>query len=95
MEQIRDNTVTTSNASITSNTSTNPHDLDDLDARGGIYTGRSRLRALWTAWSVEVRVLSGALGKPVQSIVEAWRLGIAGDADELATVAAPDVTASL
>ena len=55
--------VTTSNASITSNTSTNPHDLDDLDARGSIYAGRSRLRALWTVWSVEVRVFSGALGK--------------------------------
>ena len=56
--------VTTSNASVTSNPSTNRHDLDGLDARGSIYTGRSRLRALWTEWSVEVRVLSGAVGKP-------------------------------
>src|ERR1700722_4676729 len=32
-------------------------------ACGGIGR-RARLRALWTAWSVEVRVLSGALRKP-------------------------------
>src|ERR1700744_5768995 len=32
-------------------------------ACGGIGR-RARLRALWTEWSVEVRVLSGALGKP-------------------------------
>src|ERR1019366_93347 len=32
-------------------------------ACGGIGR-RARLRALWTDWSVEVRVLSGALGKP-------------------------------
>ena len=38
--------------------------MDDLDGPGRIDTGRSRLRALWTVWSVEVRVLSGALGKP-------------------------------
>jgi hypothetical protein len=37
----------------------------------------------------------GRTGKPVQSIVAAWRPAIAGDADELATVAAPDVIASL
>jgi hypothetical protein len=42
----------------------NPHDVDDLDAPGSIDTGRTRLRALWTVWSVEVRVFSGALGKP-------------------------------
>jgi hypothetical protein len=35
-----------------------------LEADRRIYTRRSRLRALWTEWSVEVRVLSGALGKP-------------------------------
>jgi hypothetical protein len=43
-------------------------------SRARVYTGRpracggigrrARLRALWTEWSVEVRVLSGALGKP-------------------------------
>ena len=46
----------------------------DPPAPGQGYTGRpracggigrrARLRALWTEWSVEVRVLSGALGKP-------------------------------
>ena len=61
--------VTTSNTSVTSNTFTNPHDLDDLDARGSIDTGRTRLRALWTVWSVEVRVLSGALESPAQRAV--------------------------
>src|SRR5947209_4713944 len=35
----------------------------DARACGGIGR-RARLRALWTEWSVEVRVLSGALGKP-------------------------------
>ena len=56
--------VTTSTPSITSSASTKPRKLDDLDARGSTYTPRSRLRALWTVWSVEVRVLSGALEKP-------------------------------
>src|SRR5262249_55672676 len=37
-----------------------PDDADDLDAGRPIYAGRPRLRALWTEWSVEVRVLSGA-----------------------------------
>src|SRR2546423_11248937 len=32
-------------------------------ACGGIGR-RARLRALWTEWSVEVRILSGALGEP-------------------------------
>ena len=49
------------NASNASSKSTN---LDDLDARGNIYAPCTGLRALWTLWSVEVRVLSGALGKP-------------------------------
>ena len=51
-------------------------------ACGGIGR-RARLRALWTEWSVEVRVLSGALGKPrvaglfccpgrVRASVRAW-----------------------
>ena len=56
--------VTTSIPSSSSNPSKEPRNLDDLDAPGSIYTPGSRLRALWTEWSVEVRVLSGALGKP-------------------------------
>jgi hypothetical protein len=64
--------VTTSTASITSNPSTEPRNLDDLDAAGRIYTTGTRLRALWTVWSVEVRVFSGALGKPRVSHVGAF-----------------------
>jgi Protein of unknown function (DUF1214) len=56
--------VTTSTPSSPSITSRNSRNLDDLDARRSTYTTRIRLRALWTLWSVEVRVLSGALGKP-------------------------------
>src|SRR5437016_3983260 len=40
----------------------------DARACGGIGR-RARLRALWTVWSVEVRVLSGALGKPAWCMV--------------------------
>ena len=40
-----------------------PPNLRALDLRKLIYGRRLRLRALWTEWSVEVRVLSGALGK--------------------------------
>jgi len=40
---------------------TEPHDLDDLDAPGRVYTGRATVRALWTVGAVEVRVLTGAL----------------------------------
>jgi hypothetical protein len=56
----RDNTLATSISSDASNTSRNPHEMDDLDAAGPIYFGRLRLRALWTAWSVVVRVHFGA-----------------------------------
>ena len=56
--------VTTSTACSPSNPSKEPRNLDALDAPGSIYARRPRLRALWTEWSVEVRVLSGALGKP-------------------------------
>src|SRR5947209_104534 len=56
--------VATSIPSNAASPSTEPRKLDDLDTRRSIYAGRSRLRALWTEWSVEVRVLSGALGKP-------------------------------
>jgi hypothetical protein len=55
--------VTTSILSNLSSAHSKPTNLDDLDARELIYTRRSRLRALWTVWSVEVRVFSGALGK--------------------------------
>jgi hypothetical protein len=37
--------------------------MGDLDVAGPIYAGRIGLRALWTEWSVEVRVLSGASKK--------------------------------
>jgi hypothetical protein len=40
-----------------------PDDSHDLDAGPPSYAGRPRLRALWTEWSVEVRVLSGASKK--------------------------------
>jgi hypothetical protein len=33
---------------------------DDLDTGPPIYAGRPRLRAVWTEWSAEVRVLAGA-----------------------------------
>jgi len=56
--------VATSIPSSASNPSTEPRNLDDSDAGRLIYASRPRLRALWTLWSVEVRVLSGALGKP-------------------------------
>jgi hypothetical protein len=56
--------LTTSTPSIASNASSKPHDLHDLDAAHSIHTTRTWLRALWTEWSVEVRVLSGALEKP-------------------------------
>jgi hypothetical protein len=51
-------------SSDASDASAIPHKTDDLDAGGPIFHGRMRLRALWTAWSVVVRVHSGALGKP-------------------------------
>ena len=56
--------VTTSIPSSSSDPSTEPRKLDDLDAPGSIYAPSTWLRALWTEWSVEVRVLSGALEKP-------------------------------
>jgi hypothetical protein len=48
----------------TSTPSTKPLNLDNWDAAENISTARPRLRALWTLWSVEVRVLWGALEKP-------------------------------
>jgi hypothetical protein len=57
--------VTTSAPSIASNASSKPLDLHDLDAAESIHTTRTWLRALWTDWSVEVRVFSGALGGPL------------------------------
>ena len=56
--------VATSILSSASDPSTEPRNLDDLDAPESIYARGTRLRALWTEWSVEVRVLSGALEKP-------------------------------
>ena len=65
--------VATSIPSSSSNPSTEPCNLDGLDAPGSISAPRSRLRALWTEWSVEVRVLSGALGKPrTGELFHAW-----------------------
>jgi hypothetical protein len=60
----RDNTRDNIHCVHPSSASTKPPNLDDLDAPGSIYTGHTRLRALWTVWSVEVRVLSGGLEKP-------------------------------
>jgi hypothetical protein len=57
----RENTLRTSTPPDPSDASSNPRKLDDLDAPGPINTPRIRLRALWTAWSVVVRVHSGAL----------------------------------
>jgi hypothetical protein len=42
-------------------------DLGDLAAAERIHTGPIWLRALWTLWSVEVRVLFGALGEAPQT----------------------------
>ena len=44
-------------------TSRNPPNVRLLDPREPIYAERFGFRALWTEWSVDVRVLSGALGK--------------------------------
>ena len=60
----RDTLVTTSTPSIASNTCSKPRDFHDLDAAKRIHTARTWLRALWTVWSVEVRVFSGAWRKP-------------------------------
>lgn len=40
-----------------------PTNLLPLDPRETPYIGPFRLKALWTVWSVEVRVFSGASGK--------------------------------
>jgi hypothetical protein len=56
----RGNTVATSILSSVSTASRKPPDLQALDSTEPIYTGRFRLSALWTVWSVEVRVFSGA-----------------------------------
>ncbi len=56
--------VTTSTPSKGSNPYRKPPDLWASDARERIYAGRFGLRALWTDWSVEVRVFSGALESP-------------------------------
>jgi hypothetical protein len=60
----RENTLRTSICPNPSNASINPRKLDALDAPERIDVGRIGLRALWTVWSVEVRVLSGASRKP-------------------------------
>jgi len=58
------NTVATSMPSNGSSTSTNCRKMDGLDALQRIYIARLKLRALWREFSVEVRVLSGALERP-------------------------------
>src|SRR5947209_18893259 len=55
-----------------------PHNLDDSNAGGSIYAPRPRLRALWTLWSGEVRVLSGALRKPCIAGLSLWTGGECG-----------------
>ena len=59
----RGNILATSIASDLSGASGKPDDSDDLAAGAPIYAAGLRLRALWTVWSVEVRVLSGASEK--------------------------------
>src|SRR5690348_1273270 len=59
----RGNGVATSPPSNLSSQSRKPPNLRLLDRWKPIYIGRFGLRALWTEWSVEVRVLSGALWK--------------------------------
>jgi hypothetical protein len=61
---MRGNILATSITPNVSDASEKPNDLDDLDAGPAVYIARSRLRALWTVWSVEVLVLSGASKKP-------------------------------
>ena len=56
----REDTLRTSTAPDPSNASTKPRKLGAMDDPRPIYAGRLWLRALWTVWSVEVRVLSGA-----------------------------------
>jgi hypothetical protein len=62
----RGNILATSIASDVSHPSGKPYGSDDLAASAPIYTGRPRLMALWTVWSVEVRVLSGACQSPAK-----------------------------
>lgn len=45
---IRGNSLTTVTSSDVSNASTEPHNLDHLDAARNIYARRAKLRALWT-----------------------------------------------
>ena len=66
--------MTTSTLSRGSNPSRKPLDLRASDARKPIYAGRFGLRALWTDWSVEVRVFSGALGMPREAGLFASRV---------------------
>jgi hypothetical protein len=49
-----------------SDASREPRKLDDSDAAGPINSGRIGLRALWTIWSVVVRVHSGAFFCPAR-----------------------------
>jgi hypothetical protein len=61
------NILATSISSNVSHLSGKPNDSDDLDAGAPIYAASPRLRALWTVWSVEVRVLSGASKSPANN----------------------------
>ena len=70
---VRGNTLATSTSSSVSDASGNPDDLDDLNAAGPIYAAAKRLRALWTVWSVEVRVLSGALAREGSRVTQTAR----------------------
>jgi L-amino acid N-acyltransferase YncA len=62
----RENTLRTSTSPHPSDASSKPRKLDGLDAPGLIHAGRIWMRALWTEWSVEVRVLSGASKLPAK-----------------------------
>jgi hypothetical protein len=68
-EPIRDPSLTHVGLSDASDASRNPHKTDDLDAGGRILRPWTRLRALWTAWSVVVRVHSGAWRSPANEAV--------------------------
>jgi hypothetical protein len=63
--QFRGSGVATSTPSSPSTTSRKSPNLQALDPGEPIYAERG-LRALWTEWSVEVRVLSGAPWKAPQ-----------------------------
>jgi len=53
--------------------------MDEQDGPRPIYAGRIWLRALWTVWSVEVRVLSGASKLPFKPAISVAADSSVGD----------------